>query len=97
MAEENQTLAAGSLATPKPMDELIADLEQVVEATPPQFNDQIPSLTDIQHFTARSLRRFDAEWDGKDPDEVDPTYEEEFAEFRARWPRFYRQDTPDRT
>ena len=80
-----------------PMDELIADLEQVVEATPPQFNDQIPSLTDIQHFTARSLRRFDAEWDGKDPDEVDPTYEEEFAEFRARWPRFYRQDTPDRT
>ena len=70
-----------------PMDELVADLETVVEATPPQFNDQIPSITDIQHFIARDLRRFDAEWEGKDPDEVDPTYEEEFAECRARWPQ----------
>ena len=41
--------------------------------------------------------RGDAEWDGINPDEVDPTFEEEFAEFRTRWPRFYTQDTPDRT
>ena len=56
-----------------PMDELIADLETVVEATPPQFNDQTPSIVDIQHFIARDLRRADA-WDGTDPDAVDPTY-----------------------
>ena len=67
------------------MDELIADLDAVVEATPPQFNNQMPSFTDITYWSARSLRRLDAEWDGKDPDEFDPTYEEEFAEFRARW------------
>jgi len=24
-------------------------------------------------------------------------FEEEFAEFRTRWPRFYKQDTLDRT
>ena len=78
------------------MDELIADLEKVVEAAPQQFNDQMPSIVDVQHFTARSLRRFDAEWEGKDPDEVDPTYEEEFAEFRARWPKFYKQGKLER-
>ncbi len=80
-----------------PMDELIADLETVVEATPPQFNDQMPSIVDIQHFAVRSLRRFDAEWEGNDPDAVDPTYEEEFSAFRARWPQFYTQGRLDRT
>jgi len=79
-----------------PMDELIADLETVVEATPPQFNDQTPSIVDIQHFIARDLRRADV-WDGTDPDAVDPTYEEKFAECRARWPRFYMQGRLDRT
>ncbi len=34
---------------------------------------------------------------GLDPDEVDPTFEEEFAAFRALWPGFYKQDTPNRT
>ncbi len=80
-----------------PMDELIADLEQVVEATPPQFNDQIPSVTDVQHWNARILRRADAEWDGKDPDELDPTYEQEWAAFQARWPHWCKRDPPDRT
>ncbi len=52
-----------------------------------------PPCTDqiLTHWNTRSLRRFDAEWDGLDPDAVDPTFEEEFAEFRARWPRFYTQ------
>ena len=80
-----------------PMDELIADLDAVVEATPPQFNDQMPSFTDLTYWGARSLRRFDTEEEGKDPDEVDPTYEEEFAAFRARWPKFYKQGPLDRT
>ncbi len=80
-----------------PMDELIADLDGVVEAAPPQFNDQMPSITDIQHFIAWDLRRLDAEWEGKDPDAVDPTFEAEFAEFRARWPKFYTQGPLDRT
>ncbi len=80
-----------------PMDELIADLDGIVEATPPQFTDQMPSFTDMTYWSARCLRCLDAEWDGIDPDEVDPTFEEKFAEFRARWPRLYRQDTPDRT
>ena len=79
-----------------PIDELIADLDTVVEATPPQFNDQMPSITDVQHFIARDLRRADA-WNGIDPDAVDPTFEEEFAECRARWPKLYKQDTPDET
>ena len=51
----------------------------------------------MQHWNTRILRRLDAEWDGKDPDEFDPTFDEAFAEFRARWARFYRQDTPDET
>ncbi len=57
----------------------------------------ISCFPNVQHFIARILRHADTAWDGKDPDEFDPTYEEEFAAFRARWPRFYRQDTPDRT
>ena len=73
------------------------NLDGIVEATPPQFNDQIPSVTDMTYWSARSLRRADAEWDGLDPDEVDPTFEEEFAEFRARWPKFYKQGRLDRT
>ncbi len=44
-------------------------------------------------WNTRILRRADA-WDGTDPDKVDPTFEEEFAEFRARWPRFYTQGPP---
>ena len=79
-----------------PMDQLIANLDAVVEATPPQFNDQIPSFTDRTYWSARDLRRLDANWEGKDPDEVDPTFEEEFAEFRARWPKFYKQGPLDR-
>ncbi len=51
----------------------------------------------MQHFIARDLRRLDAEWEGKDPDAVDPKFEEEFAEFRARWPQFYTQGRLDRT
>ncbi len=55
------------------------------------------SFTDVQHWNTRILLGADAEWDGKDPDGVDPTFAEEFAEFRARWPRVYTQDPPDRT
>ena len=62
---------------------------------PSKFNDQMPSFTDLTYWAARSLRRFDAEEEGKDPYEFDPTYEEEFAEFRALWPKFYRQDPPE--
>jgi len=79
------------------MDELIADLDGVVGATPPPCTDQLPTFTDMQHFTTRILRSADAEFDGIDPDEVDLTYEAEFAEFRARWPRFYKQGPLDRT
>ena len=79
-----------------PMDELIADLEQVAPPEPSEFNDQMPSFTDMTYWGARSLRRLDAEFDGKDPDEFDPTYEEEFAAFRARWPKLYKQDTPEK-
>ena len=52
---------------------------------------------DMQHFTTRILRRANTGCEGSDPDVVDPAFEEEFAACRARWPRFYRQDTPDRT
>ena len=55
-----------------PMDELIADLEQVVPVTPPRFNDHIPPLEDLQYWAERALRCADAEWDGKHPSEVDP-------------------------
>ena len=79
-----------------PMDELIADLEQVAPPEPSTFNDQMPSFTDMTYWSARSLRRLDAEWGGLDPDEVDPTFEEEFAEYRARWPKFYTQGPLDR-
>ncbi len=47
-------------------------------------------------WNTRILRRADA-WDETDPDEVDPTVAAEFAEFRARWPRFYTQGPLDRT
>ena len=47
--------------------------------------------------TLGSLRRAAAEEDGMDPDAVDPTFEAEFAACRARWPKFYKQDTPDQT
>ena len=80
-----------------PKVELIADLETVVEATPLPCTDQMLSITDMQHFTTRILRRLDAAWDGIDPNAVDPPFEEEFAASRARWPRFYTQDPPDRT
>ncbi len=56
----------------------------------------MPSITDIQQWNARSLRRLDAEWRGRDPDDVDPSFEAEFAEFRARWPKFYKQGPLDR-
>ena len=79
-----------------PMDELIADLEQVVPVTPPRFNDHIPPLEDLQYWAERALRCADAEWDGKHPSEVDPTFEEEFAAFRAKWPRWYTLDTSER-
>ena len=79
-----------------PMDELIADLEQIAPPEPSEFNDQMPSFTDMTYWSARSLRRLDSEWDGHDPDEVDPTFEEEFAEFRARWPKFYTQGPLER-
>ena len=31
------------------------------------------------------------------PTGLDPTFEEEFAEFRARWPTFYKHGPLDRT
>ena len=65
--------------------------------TPPQINDQMPSITDMQHWNTRDLRRADAEEDGADPAAVDPTFEEAFAACRARWPRFYKQGPLDRT
>ncbi len=43
-------------------------------------------------WNTRILRRADAEWDGTDPDEVDPTVEAEFAACRARWPGSTRRD-----
>ena len=48
-------------------------------------------------WNTRCLRRADAEEDGQDPDEIEPTFEAEFAEFRARWPGFYTQDPPEET
>ena len=51
----------------------------------------------MQPWGARILRRANTGCEGKDPDAVDPTFEEAFAEFRARWPQFYTQDTPKRT
>ncbi len=57
----------------------------------------MPSFTDMTYWGARILRRADAEWDGLDPDAVDPTFEEEFAEYRARWPKFYKQGPIDET
>ena len=80
-----------------PMEELIADLDAVVEVTPPPCTDQLPAFTDMQHWNTRILRRADADWDGMDPAAVDPTCEEKFAACRARWPRFYRQGPLDRT
>ncbi len=57
----------------------------------------VPSAAEQAHGRACSgiwntgiLRRADA-WNGTDPDEVDPTFAEEFAEFRVRWPKFYKQ------
>ena len=79
------------------MDELIADLETVAPPERSQFADQMPPFLEMQHFATRCLRRADAEEDGMDPDEVDPTFEAEVAEFRARWPRLYTQDPPDGT
>jgi len=52
---------------------------------------------ETQHFTTRILRRLDAAWDGIDPNAVDPTFEEEVAASRARWPQFYTQGRLDRT
>ena len=96
------TLAADPSSTAKtttqpsmwrdPMDELIADLDGVVAATPPPCTDQLPSFMDMQPWNTRSLRRAAADWDGVDPAAVNPTFEEEFAACRARWPRFYKQD-----
>ena len=80
-----------------PLDELIADLDAVVQATPPRFTDQLPSFIDMQHRDTRILRRADADWDGIDPAAVDPAFEEEFAACQARWPWFYTQGPPDRT
>ena len=80
-----------------PLDELIADLDGVVGATSPPCTDQMPSFIDLQPWNTRILRRLDADWDWMDPAAVDPTFEEEFAEFRPRWPRFYRQGPLDRT
>ena len=57
----------------------------------------VRGFTDIQHWNTRILRHPDAGEDGLDPDAVDPTYEEEFAAFRARWPQFYKQGRFDRT
>jgi len=37
----------------------------------------------VQHWNTRILRSADADWDGKDPDEVDPSFEEKFAACRA--------------
>ncbi len=51
----------------------------------------------MQHWNTRDLRRADADWNVMDPDQLDPTFEEEFAECRARWPKLYKQDTPDET
>ena len=79
-----------------PMDELIADLEGTVEAEPSRFNDQMPSFLDMQIWTQRFLRAMDAaEMAGTDLAEVDPTYDEEFAAFQARWPKWYGQDTSE--
>ena len=77
-----------------PMDELIADLERIVPPERPTFNDDTPPLEELQAWADRMFRLADADWDGIDPDEVDPTFEREFAEYRARWPRYYKQDPP---
>ena len=68
------------------MDDPIADLTGVMEATPSQFSDQMSSLVDIQHFGTRSLRRR-RRMGRQDPDEFDPTFEEE-ASFGRAGPSF---------
>ena len=72
-----------------PMDELIADLDQVAEAKPQRFNDHIPPLEELQAWAARILRA------GTDPAEIDPTREEELAAFQAKWPRWFKLDTSE--
>jgi len=57
----------------------------------------VRGFTDIQHWNTRILRRADAERDGSDPDAVDPTFEEAFTACRARWARFYKLGTLERT
>ena len=79
------------------MDELIADLEQIVEVKPQRFNDHIPPLEELQAWASRTLlTAHAAERAGKDPAEIDPTFEEEFAAFQAKWPRFYKLETFER-
>ena len=76
---------------------MVLSISAPARPAPPQFNNQLPSFKDIQHWNTRILRRLDAAWDGLDPDAVDPTFDEEFAACRARWPRFYKQGPLDRT
>ena len=77
-----------------PLDELITDLEDVLDSHPRRFNDHIPTFEELQAWADRTLRRADAAWDGQDPDELDPSFEQEFAAFRAKWPRWFTLEIP---
>ena len=73
----------------------VVALERAAEVVDQKL-DATPRLQHVQQVIDEELGRADAEWDGLDPDELDPTFEED-AEFRARWPRLYRQGPLDRT
>jgi len=64
--------------------------------TPPQINDQLPPITDMQHWNTRILRRRGGAWDGLDPDEFDPDVRG-VRRVSVRWPRSYKQGRLDRT
>ena len=80
-----------------PMDALIADIGAIVEATSPQAHRSAALVHGPAAPGHPDPRRADADWNVMDPDQLDPTFEEEFAECRARWPKLYKQDTPDET
>lgn len=59
-----------------PLDDLIADLEQIAPPEPGQYGGGQEALTELQHWTARVLRRLDDTYpDG--PDFTDPDVQRE--------------------
>ncbi len=56
----------------------VVGVKEGIEARPHRrkYTDQLPSCTDMQPWGARILRRANTGCEGKDPDEVDPTFED---------------------